>query len=321
VMRGAAEFLLDFLVPHPKYGWLVTNPSTSPENFPLAPGNDRFFDEVTGSMSAGTALVAGSAIDTQITADLFTAVSDAAGILGVDAELRDRIAAAKARLAPMRIGKNGDLQEWIEDWGQREKSHRHISNLYGLFPGTRISLRRTPELAAASRVVLDQRGLPGNGWSSAWKAASWARLLEAGRALENVVYAVRNYTTDSLFSICSRAMQVDGTMGMTAAIAELLLQSHENELVLLPAVPREWAAGAVNGLRARGGFEVDLEWKGGQLSRSTITSTLGSTCRLRIPAAVRVSSGGRPVAVAQPQPGVTEFKTAPGARYDVTPAR
>ena len=321
VMKGAAEFLLDFLVPHPKYGWLVTNPSTSPENFPLAQGNDRFFDEVTGSMSAGTALVAGSAIDTQLTADLFTAVSEAAGILGVDAELGDRIAAAKARLAPMRVGKNGDLQEWLEDWGQREKSHRHISNLYGLFPGSQISLRRTPALAAASRVVLDQRGLPGNGWASAWKAASWARLHDGGRALENVVYAVKNYTTDSLFSICSKAMQVDGSLGMTAALAEMLLQSQEGELALLPALPREWPAGAVTGLRARGGFEIDLEWNGGQLSRSTITSTLGSMCRIRTAADARVASGGRPVIVARPEPGVVEFTTTPGARYDVIPGR
>ena len=317
VMRGSAEFLLNLLVPHPDYGWLVTNPSTSPENFPLAPGNDRFFDEVTGSMSNGTALVAGSAIDTQITADLFSAVSEAAAVLGVDADLRGRLSAAKARLAPMRVGRQGDLQEWLEDWGQREKSHRHISNLYGLFPGNQISARRTPDLAAASRVVLDQRGLPGNGWASAWKAASWARLLDGAHALENIVFAVKTYTTDSLFSICSKAMQVDGTMGMTAAIAEMVLQSHEGELSLLPALPAAWAAGSASGLRARGGFGIDLEWRGGRVTRGAITSDLGRPCRVRSASVLGVTSGGRPVAVTRPEAGVIEFATTAGARYEI----
>ncbi len=321
VLRGSAEFFLDFLVPHPTYGWLVTNPSTSPENFPLAPGNNRFFDEVTGSMSNGTALVAGSAIDTQIVGDVFAAVADAAEVLGIDQELRARVLDARSKLAPMRIGMKGDLQEWLEDWGQREQSHRHISQLYGLFPGSHISPRRTPDLAAASRVVLEQRGLVGNGWASAWKAASWARLLDGDKAMENVVYAVKTYTTDSLFSICSRALQVDGAFGMTAALAELVLQSHEHELALLPALPAAWPAGQVAGLRARGGFDVALAWERHGLTRAEITSRLGGTCRVRTGAPVRVRAGGRPVATSQPAPGVVEFTTHAGGIYVLTPER
>ena len=319
VMKGAAQFFLDFLVPHPKYGWLVTNPSTSPENFPLAPGNDRFFDEVTGSMTSGTALVAGSAIDTQIVSDLFTAVASASEVLGLDPEFRQRLLDARAKLAPMRVGRRGDLQEWTEDWDQREKSHRHISNLYGLYPGNQISLRRTPELAKASAVVLDQRGLVGNGWSSVWKAACWARLRNAAKAMENVVYAVKTYTTDSLFSICSRAMQVDGSFGMTAALTELLLQSHEDEIALLPALPAEWPTGSVKGLRARGGFEIDMAWKDGRLATASVSSLAGTRCRLRAEGTtLQVTSGGRAVKVMHPEPGVVEFETKAGNVYSVT---
>jgi alpha-L-fucosidase 2 len=321
VLKGSAEFFLDFLVPHPTYGWLVTNPSTSPENFPAVPGQARFFDEIT-TFETTTTICAGSTIDMRILDELFADVAEAARVLGVDAELRGRALEARAKLAPMRIGRKGNLQEWLEDWDETEKSHRHISGLWGLYPGREISKRQRGGAAQGARVVLEQRGLPGNGWSSAWKAACWARLGEADKALENVRYALNNYATASLFSICSNALQVDGALGLSAAVAEMLLQSQDGEIEFLPALPPSWREGKVRGLRARGGFEIDLEWQGGRLWRATILSKIGGTCRVRLPSGMWITSLNelvRPSSV--PDSGLVEFKTQPGRAYVLSQVR
>ncbi len=314
ILRGSAEFYLDFLVTHPKYGWLVTNPSTSPENFPAGPSSVRFFDEIT-MFETGTSICAGSTIDMQILRDLFTAVAQAADVLKTDQDFKERVLAARAKLAPMQVGRKGNLQEWLEDWDETEKSHRHISGLWGLFPGHQISIRQTPKLAEASKVVLEQRGLEGNGWSSAWKAACWTRLGNGARAMENINYAIHNYTFNSLFSICSKAMQVDGSFGVSAVIAELLIQSHEEELNLLPALPASWSKGEAVGLLARGGFEVSMRWQEGKLMEATILSNNGNVCRVRSATALQVSSERKPISVTRPEKDVVEFKTTPGATY------
>jgi alpha-L-fucosidase 2 len=317
VMKGCATFFLNFLVEHPEYGWLVTNPSTSPENFPDRPGNDPFYDEVCAWMSPGTTICAGSTIDMQILSDLFSYVADAADLLGKDRSFRDTLLATREKLAPMQIGSEGCLQEWLEDWGQKEKSHRHISHLYGLFPGNQISYRRTPELAAAAAAVLKQRGLEGNGWASAWKMACWARLQNAAEAMDHMVFYIHNYCFDNLFAICAGSLQVDGLFGISAAVAEMLCQSHEREIHLLPAAADSWKKGFVQGLKARGGFEVDMEWEKGRLKSARILSILGNLCRIRSEFPIKVFCGENKVETGRAGEQLIEFKTSADTRYAI----
>jgi len=281
LLEGSAQFFLDTLVEHPTRKWLVTCPSTSPENFPAWFGNHTYHDSYTGINLPGTTICAGSTIDTQILRDLFDACVEAGKVLHTDEAFGQKAARVRARLAPMQIGKQGNLQEWLEDWGDLEPKHRHISHLYGLYPSAQITPRATPELAGAARVSLNQRGDDGTGFGMAWKAACWARLLDgehAGLCLANLV---ARQTCPNLFSLCFSAPQVDGAFGASAAIAEMLLQSHAGEIHLLPALPKAWTDGAVTGLRARGGFEVDMRWKDGLLVEAVIRSPAGNPCRLR----------------------------------------
>ncbi|MBT87752.1 MAG: alpha-L-fucosidase, partial [Gammaproteobacteria bacterium] len=242
IIKGSVDFFMRFLVEHPNRKWLVTNPSNSPENPPEGPGYKYFYDEVTG-MYYFTTITAGATMDIQILKDLFSYYGKATEILKKDTEYADKVLNARKRLVPSQVGKDGTLQEWMEDFGQLEDKHRHFSHMYGLFPGNVLSIAKTPELIDPIKAVLEQRGDGGTGFSRAWKMALWARLSDGDRA--NSIY--KGYLQEqcylSLFAKCYTPLQVDGTLGVTAAISEMLVQSHEDVIQLLPALPKEWNSG------------------------------------------------------------------------------
>jgi alpha-L-fucosidase 2 len=278
LIRDAALFYTEYLVEHPKSGYLVAGPTNSPEN--------KFFgkDGKPYSVSMGTT------ISTQIVNDIFSICNNAARILGIDEDFRKQVMEKKAKLLPMKIGSKGQLLEWIEEYPEVDPLHRHVSHLYGLYPSNQIN-SKTPELISAAKKTLELRGDGGTGWSKAWKICFWARLQDGNHANRMIreFFSMMgqkdiNYKSGGIYPnmFCSHPpFQIDGNFGVTAGIAEMLLQTQNSQIHLLPALPDSWAGGYVKGLVARGGFLIDIYWEKGRLVKTHIISVNGGLCNIR----------------------------------------
>ena len=266
-MKGAADYFLSSLVEHPQYGWMVVCPSVSPEHGPMS---------------------AGCTMDNQLVFDVLTRTAQANNILGENEEYRNQLLAMVSKLPPMHIGKYSQLQEWLEDKDDPQNEHRHVSHLYGLYPGNQISPYTNPALFEAARNSLIYRGDMATGWSIGWKVNLWARLLDGDHAYKIVSNMLTlagkgnedGRTYPNMFT-AHPPFQIDGNFGLTAGIAEMLVQSHDGAVHLLPALPDVWKNGSVSGIMARGGFEISMKWKDGEVSEISILSKLGGNLRIR----------------------------------------
>ncbi|MFH0796302.1 MAG: glycoside hydrolase family 95 protein [Candidatus Omnitrophota bacterium] len=306
-LKEVAAFYEDFLV-RDQDGFLVPVPSQSPEN------------TFVGGTSP-VSLCIGATMEIELIYDVLTHAISAGRLLNVDEGKRKKWRHILKKLPPLRSGKYGQLQEWLEDYQEAEPGHRHLSHLFGFFPGDQITIDKTPKLAKAVEISLESRLAHGGGhtgWSSAWLACSFARLGKGFRALQSLHYLLSKFTTDTLLDLHPpRIFQIDGNLGGTAAIAEMLLQSHAGILRVLPALPPSWRTGKVTGLCARGGFEIDISWQEGKITEVRVFSRKGGVCRIQLPkpAKIILSSGKKTIKKTKRLSRTVFYQTAPGKRY------